>query len=81
MIVCHCTGISDGEIRSAIDWMRRADPHVLVTPGKVYRALGRRASCGDCMPLFLATMMASDGVAVPPVLRCFKTQPSEESLP
>lgn len=74
MIVCSCCNISDHEIRAAVDWMRAADPQTIVTPGKVYRALGQRADCGGCMPLFLATMQRSPGFAVPgdarpPVLR------------
>ncbi|MBU3028772.1 (2Fe-2S)-binding protein [Paracoccus marinaquae] len=70
MIVCHCTQISDHEIHAAIDWMRTADPDTIITPGKIYHALGKRADCGGCMPLFLDTMRhsASLGVA-PPILR------------
>ena len=42
MIVCHCTQITDHQIRAAIDWMRAADPQTIITPGKVYHALGQR---------------------------------------
>ena len=70
MIVCHCTQISDHEIKAAIDWMRTADPQTIITPGKIYHALGRRADCGGCMPLFLDTMRQSDNLRVaPPILR------------
>ncbi|MBU2958238.1 (2Fe-2S)-binding protein [Paracoccus sp. 1_MG-2023] len=70
MIVCHCTQISDRDIRAAIDWMREADPQTIITPGKIYHALGKRADCGGCMPLFLDTMRACDKVGVaPPILR------------
>lgn len=72
MIVCHCTGISDRDIHSAIDWMRAADGETLITPGKVYRALGRRPDCGGCLPLFLATMQGNANLEVPnrpPLLR------------
>jgi bacterioferritin-associated ferredoxin len=65
MIVCHCTGISDHEIHAAIDWMRAADADTLITPGKIYRALGRSPDCGGCLPLFLATMRGNDNLAVP----------------
>ena len=64
MIVCHCTGITDHQIRAAVGWMRAADPDTIVTPGKIYHALGSRADCGGCMKLFVATMRASDGFAV-----------------
>lgn len=66
MIVCHCQSITDHDIHAAIDWMRAADPRTLITPGKIYRALGKRADCGDCMRLFLATMRTSDNLEVPP---------------
>ena len=72
MIICHCAGIADHEVHAAIDWMRAADPDTLITPGKVYRALGKRADCGSCLPLFLATMQANANLKVPqgaPVLR------------
>lgn len=72
MMICHCNGISDAEIHSAIDWMRAADPDTLITPGKVYRALGKRPDCGGCLPLFLATMGGNANLQVPntpPILR------------
>lgn len=74
MIVCHCQSISDHDIRAAVDWMRAADPDTIITPGKIYHALGKRADCGGCIPLFVQTMRASEGYAVagaasePPVL-------------
>ena len=70
MIVCHCTQISDHEIRAAIDWMRASDPHTIITPGKICHALGKSADCGGCMPLFLDTMRGCDSLGVaPPILR------------
>lgn len=70
MIVCHCTQISDHEIHAAIEWMRTADPDTIITPGKIYHALGKRADCGGCMPLFLDTMRHCDSLGVaPPILR------------
>ena len=69
MIVCHCMSITDREIRSAVDWMRASDPETIVTPGKIYRALGKRADCGGCMSLFLDTMRKCDSFGVPPNLR------------
>lgn len=65
MIVCHCMNITDHDIRAAVGWMRAADPETIVTPGKIYHALGKRADCGGCMPLFLNTMRCSDGFQVP----------------
>ncbi|CUH76163.1 BFD-like [2Fe-2S] binding domain protein [Tritonibacter multivorans] len=69
MIICHCTRISDHDINAAIDWMRTADPEVIITPGKIYHALGKKADCGGCMSLFLDTMRANDKLSVPAQLR------------
>ncbi|AKO95847.1 Bacterioferritin-associated ferredoxin BFD-like [2Fe-2S] binding protein domain protein [Marinovum algicola DG 898] len=65
MIVCQCMNIRDTEIRAAVDWMRAADPDTIITPGKIYRALGKRADCGGCLPLFLDTMATTESYEVP----------------
>ncbi|PJE36114.1 (2Fe-2S)-binding protein [Pseudooceanicola lipolyticus] len=85
MIVCHCQSISDSDIHSAIDWMRASDQRTLITPGKVYRALGKSADCGGCMPLFLATMRKNDNLQVtrddnpvPMHLRSLRTMATQE---
>jgi len=65
VIVCHCMGISDRDIRAAVDWMRASDPDTVITPGKIYHALGKRADCGGCMPLFLETMRSNENFRVP----------------
>ncbi len=64
MIVCSCSRITDRDIHVAIDWMRAADPYALITPGKVYRALGKRPDCGGCIRLFIANMRASGALEV-----------------
>jgi bacterioferritin-associated ferredoxin len=69
MIICHCQSITDRDVHAAIDWMRASDPLTLITPGKVYRALGKAADCGSCMPLFLYTMRQNDNLEVPMQLR------------
>ena len=65
MIVCQCQNITETDIHTAIDWMRRSDSETLITPGKVYRALGKAADCGGCMPLFLDTMRRNPALEVP----------------
>ncbi len=65
MIVCSCTGVTDRDIRDAIAWMRAADPYALITPGKIYRALGKSADCGGCIRLFVARMRSDVNLAVP----------------
>ena len=69
MIVCHCQSISDHDIQAAVAWMRAADAATIITPGKIYHALGKRADCGGCMPLFLDIMRAHDSFQVPMNLR------------
>jgi bacterioferritin-associated ferredoxin len=69
MIVCHCQSITDRDIHAAIDWMRASDGQAVITPGKIYHALGKSADCGGCMPLFLSTMRRNDNFEIPPVLR------------
>lgn len=80
MIVCHCTGISDADIHGAIDWMRAADPDTIITPGKVYRALGRKPDCGGCLPLFLSTMSSSPSLGVPAELAGLRARPTKRSI-
>jgi bacterioferritin-associated ferredoxin len=65
MIVCHCQSITDHDIRAAITWMRASDPDTVITSGRIYRALGKRADCGGCMPLFLETMRGTAAFGVP----------------
>lgn len=75
MIICHCTGITDHQIAAAVDWMRAADPDTVITPGKVYHTLGKRADCGGCMPLFLDTMRGCAS------FRIAATDPSSQPIP
>lgn len=65
MIICSCQRITDHDIRAAVTWMRASDPDTVITSGKIYRALGKRADCGGCMPLFLETMRATPAFCVP----------------
>lgn len=76
MIICHCQSITDNDINAAIDWMRASDPETLITPGKIYHALGKAADCGGCMPLFLSTMRQNDNLEVPMHLRSLRRRSS-----
>ncbi len=78
MIVCSCQCISDTDIHAAIDWMRAADPATIITPRRVYRALGKAPDCGGCMKLFLATMRGNHNLAVPLELRNLRGQVAAE---
>ncbi|SFJ05024.1 (2Fe-2S)-binding protein [Celeribacter neptunius] len=72
MIVCSCNAITDRDIHAAIDWMRASDPQTIITPGKVYHALGKKPDCGGCMALFLSTMRQNANLEVPAELRGLK---------
>lgn len=81
MIVCHCQGISDRDIHAAIDWMRAADPASIITPGRIYHALGKQADCGGCIGHFVAVMRSNPHVGVPAELsrlRASQTSQPEE---
>jgi bacterioferritin-associated ferredoxin len=60
MIVCSCALISDKEIAVAVSALRTADPFVVLTPGLIYRYLGKRPSCGNCLSLVTKLMVAYD---------------------
>lgn len=77
MMICSCQSISDRDIHAAIDWMRAADCDTLITPGKIYRALGKKADCGGCMPLFLQTMSENANLEIPPELRALRPAPDK----
>lgn len=77
MIICSCQSISDHDINAAIDWMRASDAYTLITPGKIYHALGKKADCGGCMSLFLQKMRENPNLEVPPELRALRPIPDK----
>jgi bacterioferritin-associated ferredoxin len=60
MIVCSCTLITSEDIAEAVAELRTEDPLVVLTPGLIYRRLGKRPSCGNCLPLVTKLMVAYD---------------------
>ncbi len=81
MIICHCAQISDDDIHKAIAWMRAADPDTIITPRKLYRALGKSAECGGCLPLFIETMRADTNFEVPVPLRGMRKTIPQKGTP
>lgn len=79
MIVCSCERISDKDIHAAIDWMRAADEATIITPGKIYHALGKAPNCGGCMKLFVASMRSNPNLEVPAELRGLRGTQSRRS--
>lgn len=60
MIVCSCSVITDKDVAEAVSALRTADPFVVLTPGLIYRHLGKRPSCGECLELITRLMVAYD---------------------
>ena len=60
MIVCSCSMITSQDVADAVTSLRTTDPFVVLTPGLIYRHLGKRPSCGGCLPLITKLMVAYD---------------------
>jgi len=61
MIVCSCNIITQREIADAISMLRTRDPFVVITPGLVFRALGKRPQCGTCLALVTRIFIEEGG--------------------
>jgi bacterioferritin-associated ferredoxin len=48
VIVCSCNVLTDKELRRAARELQSGPDRVVVTPGAVFRALGKRPRCGGC---------------------------------
>jgi bacterioferritin-associated ferredoxin len=66
MIVCSCSMITSKDVAEAVTALRTADPLVVLTPGLIYRHLGKRPSCGSCLPLISKLMVAYDEEGLSP---------------
>ena len=60
MIICSCSMISAEDVHQAVAALRTKDPYVVLTPGLIYRTLGKRPQCGSCLPLVTALMVGFD---------------------
>ncbi len=56
--------ITAKDIDEAVTAIRTADPLVVLTPGLIYRYLGKRQSCGGCLPLVTKLMVSYDDEGV-----------------
>ena len=52
--------ITSEDIAETVAALRTEDPLVVLTPGLIYRRLGKRPSCGSCLPLIANLMVAYD---------------------
>lgn len=78
MIICSCALITSEDIERAVDWMRASDRDVLITPGKVYRALGKKAVCGGCARMFVQTIHARKSDELPAELQGLRASVSRD---
>ncbi len=60
MIICSCSMISAEDVHQAVAALRTKAPYVVLTPGLIYRTLGKRAQCGGCLPLVTKLMVGFD---------------------
>ena len=51
MIVCSCNLISSEDIRRAVASIRAAAPDAPLNATVIYKALGKRPKCGNCLDL------------------------------
>ncbi|MYZ49866.1 (2Fe-2S)-binding protein [Propylenella binzhouense] len=57
MIVCSCNIITRRAIEETIEQILAEDPYAVLTPGRIYHRLGRRAKCGGCIPQVVRIMV------------------------
>lgn len=51
MIVCSCNLITRDDLRHAVDSIRAAAPDAELNAMMIYKALGKRPRCGNCLEL------------------------------
>ena len=50
MIVCQCNVLTDKMINKAVRQLLVNDPYRLITPGLIYKTLGKAGKCCGCFP-------------------------------
>lgn len=58
MIICHCNVLTEATINETIDGLIGDDPYQLITPGGVYRQLGKTGKCCGCFPRVVGLIVA-----------------------
>lgn len=59
MIICHCNVLTKDVILEAIDELIDEERYQLITPGLVYRQLGKRGKCCGCFPQVVGLIVSS----------------------
>jgi bacterioferritin-associated ferredoxin len=67
LIVCSCNVLTDKELRRAARELQSGPERSVVTPGAVFRALGKRPRCGGCFSTIIPMIHeeAADEAAAP----------------
>lgn len=58
MIICHCNVLTEQVISQAIDALLETDPYRLITPGLVYKQLGKSGKCCGCFPQVIGLIVS-----------------------
>lgn len=59
MIVCQCNVISDRQIMDTAISLLNQDPWRPITPGLVYKELGKRYQCCGCVPVVVDAIVTA----------------------
>ncbi|HVY19662.1 MAG TPA: hypothetical protein VHA70_06230 [Bauldia sp.] len=62
MIVCSCTVLTKARILAAASELAAEDPFRPITPGRIFRHVGYRPSCGTCFAT-VRSIIAEAGLA------------------
>ena len=76
MIVCSCNLITCEDLRRAVESIRSATPDVVLNATTIYKALGKRPKCGNCLDLADEQVCALAGRGA-----CCLQQPGRRSTP
>ncbi|MEM7191469.1 MAG: (2Fe-2S)-binding protein [Pseudomonadota bacterium] len=81
MIICSCTLLSSEDIHRAVAELRTRDPLVVLTPGLIYKALGRQPQCGCCMALVVKHIVTYDEEGASSALSLPHRSPFDDTPP
>ena len=75
MIVCSCNVVRRADIEAAVARIQARLPNTLITPGLVYKELGRSPDCGVCL-CHICELLHTAEAPSPPRLAKHTSRPS-----
>lgn len=66
-LICTCAGITRSDIERAVAALA-AGEDAAISPGRVYRFLGKRPSCGSCMDKIREMLPKTGAAPASPIL-------------